>query len=102
MSKLEQKAEWILKSLGVAYEREYRFDPKRRWRIDFYIPEGEIGIEIEGGIWLGGRGGHTSGKGYNNNCEKYNAAAIRGITILRYTASMLGNIERDLRQIGVV
>jgi hypothetical protein len=32
---------------------EHKFHPKRRWRIDYYLPTLRIGIEIEGGVWSG-------------------------------------------------
>lgn len=70
--------------------REYRFQPPRRWRFDLAWPEQKIAIELEGGIWTGGR--HTRGKGFEADCEKYNMAALMGWRVLRYTSTML---ERD-------
>jgi hypothetical protein len=39
-------------------------------------------IEIDGGIWAGGR--HTRGAGFVGDMEKLNAAAILGYRVLRY------------------
>lgn len=61
--------------------REHRFHPKRKWRIDQAWPDLMCGVEIEGGVWINGR--HTRGKGFINDCEKYNEAALMGWTILR-------------------
>lgn len=47
----------IQKRFGTQVINEYRFHPKRKWRIDFYLPEYGIAIEIEGAVWKQGR--HT-------------------------------------------
>ena len=69
---------------GPELETEYKFHPTRKWRLDFYHAPTQTGIEIEGGTWSGGR--HVRGKGYANDCEKYNAAAMQGIRVLRLTS----------------
>lgn len=56
--------------------REYRFHPTRRWRFDYAIPAHHIAIEVEGGVWTGGR--HTSPKGFLGDIEKYNTATHMG------------------------
>ena len=68
---------------------EYRFHKTRKWRIDYFFRRGDlkVGLEVEGGVWIGGR--HTRGKGFLGDIEKYNAAAIEGITVLRTTPSQL-------------
>jgi very-short-patch-repair endonuclease len=68
-------------------EREYRFDPSRRWRIDYAWPDRKLLVELEGAIWVGGR--HTRGSGFSKDCEKYNAASMLGYTLLRFTADMV-------------
>ena len=67
--------------------REYRFAAPRRWRFDIAWPEKKVAIEIEGGVFIGGA--HVRGVHYESDCEKYNAAAVRGWTVLRYTTGML-------------
>lgn len=62
-------------------KKEYRFHPKRRWRFDYAIPRRKIAIEVEGGIWTGGR--HVSPKGFLGDMEKYNTATTLGWHILR-------------------
>ncbi len=62
-------------------EREYRFCD-RRWRFDFAWPTYKLAVEIEGGIWNGGR--HTRGAGYKRDTEKYNRATKEGWGVLRY------------------
>lgn len=68
-------------------EREYRFHPVRKWRFDFAWPDFKIAAECEGGTWSGGR--HTRGSGFAKDCEKYNAAALEGWTVFRFTKSMI-------------
>lgn len=94
MSTLEDNFALLMRAHKLPQpEREYRFDPKRRWRFDFAYPKEKIAIEIEGGIFSGGR--HTRGKGFIGDCEKYNAAVLQGWKILRYTAETM-NVE-DLK-----
>lgn len=74
---------------------EYRFHATRRWRFDFAWPLFLVAVEVEGGIWTQGR--HTRGPGVLADMEKYNAAAIIGWRILRYSPQTLGNALDDLR-----
>jgi very-short-patch-repair endonuclease len=83
----EQAIELILSGNGVKLEREYRFNSATRHRFDFAIPEHKIALEYEGAVYAGGR--HVRGKGYSNDCIKYNIAACLGWTVLRYTSDML-------------
>lgn len=78
---------------------EHKFHPVRKWRFDLAIPEKKVGIELEGGVWTRGR--HTRGKGYISDCSKYNAAAVLGWTVLRYTHSghSLGDVLSDVQKL---
>jgi hypothetical protein len=98
-----------LQSAGIPYIREYLFDPKpaagsrrkrRLWRFDFAF-RGKIALEIDGGTWArrgakkcpycgqlpGGR--HTSGTGFQQDCEKLNAALLLGWRVFRVTPVMV-------------
>lgn len=68
-------------------EVEYKFHPTRKWRFDFAWPSQKIAVEIEGGIWTGGR--HTRGLGFLKDMEKYNAAGALGFRIFRFTPQEL-------------
>lgn len=68
---------------GYEVEKEIKFHPTRKWRLDYGIPSLKIAIEIEGGVWSGGR--HTRGKGFIGDMEKYNAAACCGWVVIRFT-----------------
>ena len=67
--------------------KEYRCHPKRRWRFDDALPEHRIAVEVEGGVWSGGR--HTSPKGFLGDIEKYNCAALMGWRLFRVTPDTL-------------
>jgi hypothetical protein len=70
---------------------ELKFHSSRRWRFDFAWYAQVVAVEVEGGVWTGGR--HTRGKGYLNDCEKYNAATELGWRVLRYTPQQLTKAE---------
>jgi very-short-patch-repair endonuclease len=87
LSKGEEEFALYCRSEHLVPEREYRFHPNRRWRFDFAFPDEMLAVEIEGGIWTGGR--HGRGAGFEKDCEKYNHAAIMGWTVLRYSTQMV-------------
>lgn len=62
-------------------EREYRFHPTRKWRLDFAWPSLRWAVEVEGGIYRGG--GHTHVKDLKRDMEKHNALAVMGWRCLR-------------------
>jgi very-short-patch-repair endonuclease len=66
---------------------EYRFHPKRAWRLDFAWPALKLALEVEGGHWGDGR--HTRGAGYTEDCAKYSCAAIAGWRVIRVTSTMM-------------
>lgn len=89
-SHLEQLFAFQLRAMKMPEgRREYRFHPKRMWRLDFAWPEQKIGVEIEGGVWSSGR--HTTGVGFTLDCEKYAEAMCLGWSILRVTGSQVEN-----------
>ena len=84
----EQVMFLMLKTERIAFVREHRFHPKRKWRFDFAIPHQRIAIEVEGGIYTQGR--HTRGSGFSKDCEKYNTATAMGWAVLRFPANEVG------------
>lgn len=67
--------------------REHQFVLSRRWRFDFAWPHLRLAAECEGAVFSGGR--HTRGSGFTADCEKYNAAALAGWRVLRFTKDMI-------------
>jgi very-short-patch-repair endonuclease len=63
-------------------ERETRFHPTRKWRFDLSWADRKVAVEIDGGVFVGGR--HSRGAGYRNDCEKLNAAAAAGWRVFRF------------------
>lgn len=64
------------------------------WRFDYAIPDYKFAVEYEGIFSTKSR--HTTVSGYTGDTNKYNAAAILGWVVLRYTATNLQRIERDI------
>jgi very-short-patch-repair endonuclease len=80
--------ERLLRSVGLpAPVREHRFHPVRRWRFDYSWIEHKVALEVEGGVWTGGR--HTRGAGFVGDMEKYNAAVLAGWRVVRVVPSKL-------------
>lgn len=74
--------------------REHHFEDKRLWRFDYALwvridrfSARLVAIEIEGmgPRSRGGIGRHQGPKGFQEDCDKYNAATARGWTIFRFT-----------------
>lgn len=99
------EATWRLLG-GPELEREYPFCPDRKWRADYYCetPTGKWILELDGGIWTGGR--HVRGKGYIEDCMKKNAAGLLGYHVIciptgcatpTYLESLIRAIQSDFR-----
>lgn len=74
-------------------EREFLFHKRRKWRFDFAWPDLLIAVEVEGGVFSGGR--HVRGQGYESDCEKYNEAQFLGWMVLRFTPGMIKRGKAD-------
>lgn len=84
---------------GPTLEQEHKFHPTRRWRFDFAHITTKNAFEIEGGVYV--NGGHSRGKGYERNCEKYLEGQMLGWTIWRFTPDQITTplIERLIEKI---
>lgn len=74
------EATWALCG-GPALEKEHQFDPERQWHADYLHRPSMTLIELEGGVWTGGR--HVRGRGFVDDCLKYNRAGILGYRLVR-------------------
>lgn len=70
---------------------EFKFHSERRWRFDYAWPSVKLALEVEGGIFTGGR--HINPVGFTKDMEKYNAAAVLGWRVVRCTPSTLLKTE---------
>jgi very-short-patch-repair endonuclease len=79
---------------------EHRFDLKRDWRFDFANVDLKIAVEVEGGVFRPNRkrcpvckqtpaGRHSRPMGFHDDCDKYNAAALDGWAVFRFTSKHL-------------
>jgi very-short-patch-repair endonuclease len=92
-----------LKTVGNMFEKilqsmkmpvpvtEHHFHPKRKWRFDYAWPNEKLALEVEGGVWVGGR--HNRATGFLKDMEKYNTAAMMGWRIIRVTPKQLLTTE---------
>lgn len=62
---------------------EHYFHPTRMWRFDLAWPERMLGLEIQGGGFVGGA--HGSGGGLASDCEKLSTAAVMGWRVILAT-----------------
>lgn len=67
--------------------REHVFAYPRRFRFDFCWPDRRVAAEIDGGTWTKSR--HTTGAGFEKDCEKTNLAALNGWRVFRFTGGMV-------------
>ncbi len=66
------------------YEREFRFHPKRKWRMDFAWAQLQVFLEVEGA-------GHNFYHNFHRDMEKYNTAAFMGWRLLRISSKMIND-----------
>jgi very-short-patch-repair endonuclease len=82
-------------------ERQFRYADDRKWTADFCYPAARLLIEVQGGVWSGGR--HTRGAGYERDRVKYFEAQLRGWRVIEVTPAMIADgralslIERALK-----
>jgi very-short-patch-repair endonuclease len=91
-SGLEETLLLLIRAEGLPEpEREWRFHPTRRWRLDFAYPEKRIGIEVQGGTYI--RGAHSRGTGLERDYEKYNQAQVLGWDVYQFSRKMIESGE---------
>ncbi len=78
---------------GAEMVRELQFHPERKWRFDFAWPGAMLALELEG------VGRHQTFVGYRADCEKYNAATLRGWRVLRFMSAEKRHVADWLRTV---
>lgn len=72
---------YLCKAKGIQEPTpEFVFHPDRKWRWDYAWPEAKVALEVDGGVWNGGK--HGRGSGISKDHEKRNAAAVLGWRLL--------------------
>ena len=99
-SPLEDRFEKLLKKHKIKYKKEVPVIKGRKFRWDFLVtirkkgtPLRKIGVEVQGGAWLGRRGGHSGGKGIERDCYKALLAHQTGVELLYATAKGEASLE---------
>ena len=89
----------ILEDFNLDCILEHKFHDTRKWRIDLFIPAIKVAIELEGGVYTGGR--HTRPEGFLKDIEKYNNITILGLKLLRYAhvKHLYSDILKDLKEL---
>lgn len=71
----------------VRPEREVTFHRTRKWRFDFAWRAPKVALEMDGGVFSGGR--HVRGQGFLDDMAKLNAATLLGWRVFRCTPDTL-------------
>lgn len=88
----EESLDLQLKIERIAFQRQYKFSPERKWKADFAILRPfkhfrALLIEVEGGIYSKGR--HIRPMGFIADMEKYNEATFLGFGVARFTTEQV-------------
>lgn len=100
MSAPEETLSLHLKAEKIAFMREYRAIPNRKFAYDFrcygktLAPNvvkhmNEVLVEVQGGVWMKGNSAHSSGAGISRDCEKASLAAVHGYRLLQVTPAQI-------------
>lgn len=86
----EQMVEQVRLAMPKAFFlRNHRWHHHRRWEMDLAFLSERVGVEVQGGTWLGRKGGHTSPLGYAKDREKNNEAQLLGWIVLEVTTNQV-------------
>lgn len=100
-SHLERKflKQWLKRHPRIPPTTQHTFFPSRKWRFDFFWPDLNLAVEIQG---FGP--GHNSREGMYNDANKHNAAMSKGYDIIYFTGKHLldKNIEGTCRYLHYI
>ena len=88
MSRLASQFErlWAMHK-GPTLTKEVTFFPGRRFRFDYAHHAAKAAIELDGGVFVGGR--HSRGMGQVKDAEKGRLAAYSGWNVIHFTTKCL-------------
>ncbi len=93
-SSLEEPfTQWLI-FRNIKFTRQFKPFEDRRFKCDFFLPDYNTVIEIEGGQWIHGR--HQRGNGFKNDIEKYNLLVLHGYKVIRLTTDHFMRVGKDL------
>lgn len=96
---------------NIRFTKEYLFAQPRKFRFDFYLPDYNCGIEVEGimsfktnkerkysknGVDITDKARHTTVTGYSMDCVKYNLASLKGYKLIRLTVIIQNELDTFL------
>lgn len=85
--------QFVKQELGIELWPEFYFCTERQFRIDYAIPQYKIAIEQEGGIFMKGNSGHSSGSGIARDMEKNNLLVSKGWKLIRRQPNEMLTVE---------
>jgi len=93
-SELEKALATQIKQAGLPEPiPQYKAITGRRFLFDFCYPESKLLIEVQGAIWKGKQGGHSSGVGIMRDHEKNNLAVIAGWRVIYVNSKTIDSGE---------
>ena len=84
-------------------EFELEYIPNRKFRLDIAFVASKTGLEVQGGIFMRGRTGHTSIKGMKRDMEKHNLTLLNGwrvLHVLPQEVCMLDTVKMIKKLLG--
>tara|TARA_Y100000310_G_C20309679_1_gene635642 strand:+ start:221 stop:673 length:453 start_codon:yes stop_codon:yes gene_type:complete len=57
------------------------------YRMDFYWPKNRLAVEVQGGIHLKGKSGHSSGKGIQRDIRKLQLCALENVKLVQVSSA---------------
>lgn len=83
----------VKQELGLDVWPEFYFSKERKYRLDYALPLHKLAVEVDGGIFMRGKSGHSSGKGIKRDQEKASLLAALGWRLIRLTPSELVSLR---------
>ena len=96
MSEIEEILAFQLKAVGIPFERQFKFHPKRDFKADFLV-DGRLIVEVDGAM-RGNPGRHQRVDGIDYDCARQAEAMCLGYPLMRVS----GRMVRDGRALNFI